>query len=71
MKNKEMASLFSRIADALEIKGEAAFKVLAYRKAARILEDLSEDIETVAREKRLQKIDGIGSGIAAKIEEYL
>jgi DNA polymerase/3'-5' exonuclease PolX len=38
MKNKEMASLFSRIADALEIKGEAAFKVLAYRKAARILE---------------------------------
>ncbi len=71
MKNKELASLFSRIADALEIKGEAAFKVLAYRKASRILEDLSEDIETVAREKRLQEIDGIGSGIAAKIEEYL
>jgi DNA polymerase (family 10) len=71
MKNIELASLFSRIADALEIKGEAAFKVLAYRKAARVLEDLSEDIETVAREKRLQKIDGIGSGIAAKIEEYL
>jgi DNA polymerase (family 10) len=71
MKNRELASLFSRIADALEIKGEAAFKVLAYRKAARVLEDLSEDIETVAREKRLQEIDGIGSGIAAKIDEYL
>jgi DNA polymerase (family 10) len=71
MKNKELAALFSRIADALEIKGEAAFKVLAYRKAARVLEDLSEDIETVAREKRLQEIEGIGSGIAAKIEEYL
>ncbi len=71
MKNKELASLFSRIADALEIKGEAGFKVLAYRKAARVLEDLSEDIDTIAREKRLQEIDGIGSGIAAKIEEYL
>ncbi len=71
MKNTELASLFSRIADALEIKGEAAFKVLAYRKAARVLEDLSEDIETVASEKRLQEIDGIGSGIAAKVDEYL
>jgi DNA polymerase (family 10) len=71
VKNKEIASLFTRIADALEIKGELGFKVLAYRKAARILEDLSEDIETVAREKRLQQIPGIGSGIAAKIEEYI
>ena len=71
MRNREVAAVFSRIADALEIKGEIPFKVLAYRKAARILEDLSEDIESVAREQRLREIDGIGSGIAAKIEEYL
>ncbi len=70
-KNKEVAAIFSRIADALEIKDEAGFKVLAYRKAARVLEDLGEDIETITREKRLLDIDGIGSGIAAKIEEYL
>jgi DNA polymerase (family 10) len=71
MKNKELASLFSRIADALEIKGEIAFKILAYRKAARILEDLGEDVETLAREHKLQDVPGIGSGIAAKIEEFL
>jgi DNA polymerase (family 10) len=71
MKNKEIAALFSRIADALEIKGELAFKVLAYRKAASLMEDLGEDVETLAAEKRLQTIPGIGSGIAAKIEEYL
>lgn len=71
VKNKEVASLFSRIADALEIKGEVAFKVLAYRKAALILEDLAEDIEAVVRNKRLQEIPGIGSGIASKIEEFL
>jgi len=71
MKNKELALLFSRIADALEIKGEVGFKIIAYRKAARILEDLTEDIMTVANEKRLQEIPGIGSGIAQKIEEYL
>ena len=66
-----LAALFSRIGDALEIKGETGFKVIAYRKASRILEDLTEDIETVAKEKKLQDIPGIGSGIAQKIEEYL
>ncbi len=71
MKNKELASLFYRIGDALEIKGETGFKVIAYRKAARILEDLTEDIETIAKKNRLQEIPGIGSGIAQKIEEYL
>jgi len=71
MKNKEIASIFSRIADALEIKGEMQFKVIAYKKAARILEDLTEDIETIAREKSLKKIPGIGEGMAKKIEEYL
>jgi len=71
MRNKEVAAILSRIADALEIKGELPFKILAYRKAARILEDLSENIETVAREKRLEEIEGIGSGIASKIEEYV
>ena len=71
MKNKELAVIFSRIGDALEIKGETGFKVVAYRKAARILEDLTEDIEDISKEKKLQEIPGIGSGIAKKIEEYL
>jgi len=63
--------LFNRIAEALEIKGESGFRVSAYRRAARTLEDLTEDIETIAKEKRLQEIPGIGSGMAQKIEEYL
>ncbi len=71
MKNQEIAGLFDRIADALEIKGESGFKVVAYRKASRILQDMTEDIETVAREGRLESIPGIGSGLAEKIEEYL
>lgn len=71
MKNKEMAALFSKIADALEIKGETGFKVVAYRKASRILEDMIEDVETLANQKKLEDIPGIGSGIAKKIDEYL
>ncbi len=71
MKNQELARLFTRIADALELKGETGFRVLAYRKAARTLTDLGADIETVNREGKLQEVPGIGEGIAKKIHEYL
>ncbi|OGD26209.1 MAG: DNA polymerase III [Candidatus Aminicenantes bacterium RBG_19FT_COMBO_65_30] len=71
MKNREVAAMFDRIADALEIKGETGFKVVAYSKAARILLDMTEDVETVAREGRLETIPGIGEGLAKKIVEYL
>jgi len=71
MKNKEIAAILARIGDALEIKGELGFKIVAYRKAARILEDLTEDIEKIAKENKLQQIPGIGSGMAKKIQEYL
>jgi DNA polymerase (family X) len=71
MRNKEIAGLFDRIADALEIKGELGFKIHAYRNAARVIKDVPEDIADVAAAGRLKTIPGIGSGIAAKIEEYL
>ncbi len=71
MKNKEIASLLARIGDALEIQGEVGFKVIAYRRAARVLEDLTEDIENIAAQDRLQQIPGIGSGMAKKIQEYI
>lgn len=71
MKNKDIALLLARIGDALEIQGEVGFKVIAYRKAARVLEDLTEDIEDIAAQDRLQKIPGIGSGMAKKIQEYI
>jgi len=71
MKNREIAELFERIADALEVKGETGFKVVAYRKGARILQDMAEDVEAVAREGRLGSVPGIGEGLAKKIREYL
>jgi len=71
MKNREIAELFDRIADALEIKGETGFKVVAYRKASRILQDLTEDVAKIAAEGRLEALPGIGEGLARKIEEYL
>jgi DNA polymerase (family 10) len=70
-KNRELAAILSRIADALEIKGESSFKIIAYRKLARILEELALDIAQLSAAGKLEEIAGVGKGTARKIEEYL
>ncbi len=71
MKNFEVARQFELMADILELKGENPFRIRAYRRAAQNLESLSEEIEAVAREERLEDIPGIGADLAGKIQEYL
>ena len=71
MRNKEIASLFTEIADFLEIKGENPFRVRAYRRAAQAMDGLSEDVAAVAARGGLQEIPGIGKDLAGKIQEYL
>jgi DNA polymerase (family 10) len=71
MKNKELADLFEKMADILEFKGENPFKISAYRKASRIIGDLTQDIEEITGKGELKNIPGIGEGMAQKIVEYL
>lgn len=71
MKNKEISILMDRMGDLLEFKGENVFRVNAYRKASRILDQLTEDIEKMEAEGRLRQIQGIGEGIAKDIRDYL
>jgi len=61
------------MAGLLEIKGDSAFRINAYRKSARILELLKEDIELIYNQKGIQGIRevGIGEKNAKKIEEYI
>ena len=70
MKNIEVAELLNEIADYLEFANEP-FKIRAYRKAALVIEGLSEDIEQVWKDNRLEELPGIGGGIAKKIDEFL
>jgi len=71
MKNKELADLFAKMADILEFKNENPFKISAYRKASRVLGDLTQDIQEISESGELKKVPGIGEGMAQKIEEYL
>lgn len=73
-KNKIIAEMFEKIADGLEFLGENPFRVNAYRKAARVLEDYPDDVEEVYKTKGpkgLDAIPGIGKGMVEKIIEFL
>ena len=71
MKNKELADLFEKMTDILEFKGENPFKISAYRKASRVLGDLTQDIGEITESGKLKDVPGIGEGMAQKIVEYL
>ncbi len=71
MVNKQLAAAFARIADLMEIDGDSGFRINSYRRAARFLKSLDENIEVVARENRLTKLPGIGKGTADKITEFI
>ncbi|SFI80582.1 DNA polymerase/3'-5' exonuclease PolX [Thermoflavimicrobium dichotomicum] len=69
MKNKYIANILHQLADLLEIKGENTFKVQAYRKAARTVENSRVAIAEI--EDRLEELSGIGKGTAAVIREII
>jgi DNA polymerase (family X) len=69
--NSQLAEIFTRIANLLEIKGEVIYKILAYRKAADSLNSLGRDVNDVWHEGSLTEIPGVGKAIAEKIDELL
>ena len=72
MENVEIAKILSKYADLLEIQGEGLFRVLAYRKAARTIESLSQPVAHLFREgKDLAELPGIGKSMAEHIEEIV
>ena len=70
MRNHEVAELLNDIADLLEIQN-IQFKPRAYRKAAFVIENLSEDIVEIWKKDKLDDIPSVGEGIAKKISDFL
>ena len=72
MTNQEIAKIFSKTADLLEIKGENPFKVRAYRNAARIIENSSKDFNKLVKEGfDLTRLPGIGKDLSEYIKEIV
>ena len=68
--NAEIARMFARIADSLEILDESGFKVNAYRKASRNISSLGRSLAEFDGERELCSIAGVGKDLSKKIAEY-
>jgi len=70
--NLSLARVLHEIADILEIKGESVFRVRSYRLAGESLQTLTRDVsEMIRREGDLRELPGVGSAIAAKLQELV
>jgi DNA polymerase (family 10) len=70
LKNEDFAHVFEEIADLLELGGDNAFRVLAYRNAARELRGTGYDVAALlAAGEPLPKMPGIGAELEAKLRE--
>ncbi|MFN2451161.1 MAG: helix-hairpin-helix domain-containing protein [Candidatus Dormibacteria bacterium] len=69
--NDDVASILERVADLLEIRGDNAFKIRAYRLAAGQVRNLTRELSDIAAAGELRHIDGFGAAIADKVEELV
>jgi DNA polymerase (family 10) len=71
LENIDVAGIFDEIADTLEIKGENPFRIRSYRRAARVIRDMPDDVNKLAGTGELTGIQGIGESLAEKIEDIV
>jgi DNA polymerase (family 10) len=69
--NEEVAGQLELLADLLEMEGETAFRVLAYRRAAQRVRETSEPIAQLALGGRARELPGIGKIIEEKIVQIV
>jgi DNA polymerase (family 10) len=68
--NRAIAQVLGEIADLLEIKGENAFKIRAYRTAADTINAWADGVSRLD-DRQLRELPGIGKDIATKIRELV
>lgn len=72
VKNIDIANIFDRLADLLELEGENAFRVRAYRNAAATVENLPQNLEEMVKKgDDLTSLPAIGNDLAQKINDIV
>jgi DNA polymerase (family 10) len=70
-RNPDVAAQFDLLADLLEIGGEDAFRVVAYRRAANRIRETAGPVAQLALEGRAKELSGIGKTIEEKIVQIV
>ncbi len=71
LNNEDVAAAFDEMAELLAIRGESAFRVRAYQRAAQVVRTLPRPLSELHGTKELEELPGIGADLAGKIEELL
>jgi len=74
MDNQEIAAVFRRLADLMELGEDNPFKIRAYRAAADTIEDTTTPLAEMVEAggvSRLRELPGVGEAISKKIVELL
>jgi DNA polymerase (family 10) len=73
MENKDLAHIFTEIADILEIQESNPFRIRSFRRTAQIIKDLSfNGPDAVIQDpEKLKAISGIGDGAIKKMQEIV
>ena len=71
LSNREIADIFERCADMLQIRGDNIHRVLSYRRASETIRALPRDLRVISAAGGLTDLNAIGKTIAAKIDEML
>ena len=68
---ENIVTILNQIALILEIKGENAFKIRAYKNGSEIIGNYGDDIIQITKDGKLGELKGIGKALASKIEEIV
>lgn len=69
MKNSDIAARLNEIAALMEFAGEPFFKIKAYERAARSVEDSEVPVRALVDDDKVRELPGVGVAIAKKIDE--
>lgn len=71
MDNREIAAVFSEMADLLHIRGGDPHRIRSFRRTARVISDLPEPAQVMLRHGTLEKVPGLGPGSVRRTKEIL
>lgn len=71
MDNVAIAKALEELADLKELNGADAFRLRAFRNAARAIEGIGESVAELAKAGKLEDVRGVGAGVAKRIVELL
>ncbi|MEO6907634.1 MAG: DNA polymerase/3'-5' exonuclease PolX [Abditibacteriaceae bacterium] len=71
MLNAAITELFRELATYMQIAGENQYKIRAYKNTADAVANLKVPVKTLAFNRQLENIDGLGESSINKINEYL